>query len=417
MDSNNIEGNNPTSLDICEVDTPIPGNVPETTQVEKLKDEIKALEQLVGELEATNQQQKDQINRLQKERIRKSVIIEKPIDIEALQKSEDNNPDEKLEQFFKMFHTNSLSNAQITLHSVNTLVCAHQLLYTGDNINDSKSTIAERIAFNYMIEFMRQINEKKLNSNENIEFSYPITWLLSLFPYNNSNDKEQNESTNMTTWLPLHFALAIDTSTSSYNTSNYLHDLNILLEEYGSFAFDEEVSPLSIAVSLSNPNIEAVRLILDYRPDSVSKKDEDGSLPFMHACANNDNIETIQYLYEIYPDAINMIDSYSCAAIHYAAYYGTPCVLQYLLQLSPQCIQLKEGNGALPLHDAVQNQRNPLQTEEMVSILLQHCPIAAKQRDDLGAFPLHKAAKSTTMDVVQLLYKEFPKVCTRCLIV
>ena len=410
MDSNNIEGNNPTSLDICEIDTPITGNVRETTQVEKLKDEIKALEQLVGELEATNQQQKDQINRLQKERIRKSVIIEKPIDIEALQKSEDNNPDEKLEQFFKMFHTNSLSNAQITLHSVNTLVCAHQLLYTGDNINDSKSTIAERIAFNYMIEFMRQINEKKLNSNENIEFSYPITWLLSLFPYNNSNDKEQNESTNMTTWLPLHFALAIDTSTSSYNTSNYLHDLNILLEEYGSFAFDEEVSPLSIAVSLSNPNIEAVRLILDYRPDSVSKKDEDGSLPFMHACANNDNIETIQYLYEIYPDAINMIDSYSCAAIHYAAYYGTPCVVQYLLQLSPQCIQLKEGNGALPLHDAVQNQRNPLQTEEMVSILLQHCPIAAKQRDDLGAFPLHKAAKSATMDVVQLLYKEFPKV-------
>lgn len=152
-----------------------------------------------------------------------------------------------------------------------------------------------------------------------------------------------------------------------------------------------------------------MRLIVEYLPDSVSKADEDGSLPLMHACANNVDLSVIEYLYECYPAALKATDSFGCAAIHYAAFYGYVETVKYLINLDSSCANMVEGNGALPIHDAVQNTRDSRSTE-MVEFLLQVNPSAVRKRDDYGAFPLHKAAKSSHLAIVKLVHAAFPKV-------
>lgn len=380
-----------------------------------LLSEIKHLESLVEQLEQVNADQKAQILRLQKERTRKSVIMLSPTPPPAVKEDEEEIPGNegavKLESFLKFFQSKTVSDSQLLLHGVNFLVSVYQMVYAkerpGRPETPSESETASKIAFNYVLEFMRQVNNLHVNavvsSNRFVDFGYPIHWLISLFPY-----AEQGHTTDQL-WMPLHFALAIDTSTPGFDHDSYLVHMEVLLTAYGAKAFDEDVSPLSIAVSTARPNLDAVRLILEYRPDCVRKPDEDGSLPFMHACANNVGLETIEFLYEQFPAAATATDNFGCAAIHYAAFYGTPQAVGFLLQVEPSCATLVEGNGALPLHDAVQNRRCS-GTTEMVELLLQAHPGGVRQRDDYGALPLHMAAKAATLNVVQLLHRVFPKV-------
>ena len=188
------------------------------------------------------------------------------------------------------------------------------------------------------------------------------------------------------------------------------------------------------AVAHARPSLEVVKAIVQHRPDSVGREDEDGSLPLMHACACNDEtagLEVIDFLAQCYPDALNASDNFGCSAIHYAAFSGCSQTVRYLIERRPACTDLVEGNGALPLHDAVQNQRCLLldhansgatgggggsgnghasRSTEMVEILLKANPMAARKRDDFGAFPLHKAAKSAPLSVFQLVHKVFPNV-------
>lgn len=384
-----------------------------TGEPKELVAEVARLQVLVEQLEQTNAEQKAQIARLQKDRARKAPPPPPtpPVEENGSALTETAESANKLDQFLRFFNSKTVKDSQLLLHGVNFLISVYQMVYAKERDADHGApNPASRIAFNYVLEFMRQINARHIleesvgEATKLPDFSYPINWLISLFPYADSDGKDSDS-----VWMPLHFAVAIDSSAPGFDNNTSLAHLEALLVEYGPTAFDEDVSPLSIAVSTARPNLDAVRLILEYRPDSVRKVDEDGSLPFMHACANNVDLETIEFLYEQYPAAVNATDNYGCGAIHYAAFYGTPKAVSFLLQVEPACAGMVEGNGAFPLHDAVQNTRN-IGSTEMVELLLQANPGAARKRDDYGALPLHMAAKSATLSVVKLLHESFPKV-------
>lgn len=135
----------------------------------------------------------------------------------------------------------------------------------------------------------------------------------------------------------------------------------------------------------------------------------------MHACACNDEtagLRIIDFLVQCFPDALTMADNFGCAAIHYASFSGCAQTVQYLLEKCPESVDLVEGNGALPIHDAVQNHRLLLDTSEesvsMVSILLKASPMAVRKRDDFGAFALHRAAKCANLAVFRVVHQVFP---------
>lgn len=394
----------------------------------QLREDLAVALDLIEQLKQVNEEQRAQIERLQKDRIRKSVVMQAPLinipeepamvgPSEVSKQATEADQSTKIELFFKQFHTENVTPAQLSIHGINSLVSLHQIQYAKKQsdivepgVDEQSSTErAAKLAFNYVLEFIRQLNASQIDKKESVDLSYPINWLLSLFPYNIYTDKDTGEEVNDLLWMPLHFAVALDSSSGSFDRDSYLADLELLLEEFGHTAFAEDVSPLSVAVSMARPNLDVVKLILEYRPESVRKIDEDGSLPLMHACANNVTLDVIEYLYEQYPAALKVTDSFGCAAIHYAAFYGCPETVSFLLGVDPACANMVEGNGALPLHDAVQNMRG-FGSTEMVEILLQANPQAVRKRDDYGAFPLHKAAKSATLSVVQLVHKAFPKV-------
>ena len=280
---------------------------------------------------------------------------------------------------------------------------------------------ATKIAFHYTLEFFKQLHDRKLRgviekigdeddretlSVPNRNESFPLLWLLGMFPFNNNskNHKTPNDST----WLPLHIFLALDVT--YLPMEDYIAHLHILMREFGSEAFSEEVSPLSIAVAKAFPSLSIIQTVVNHLPQSVMQEDDDGCLPIMHACACNESTDVIEFLFEQQPHSIQQEDNFGCSAIHYATFSGFPDTVRFLLEKNPSSVHAVEGNGALPLHDAVQNARGYDVQYELVELLLEAYSIGATKRDNFGALPLHKAAKSSNCAVVELLHASFPKV-------
>ena len=255
---------------------------------------------------------------------------------------------------------------------------------------------------------------------------FPNQWLLSRFPQSrvvaagaagvggggnppglviSSGQQQQQKSgpASASAWLPLHWLM----TTAEPDPV----DVEVLMDELAETAFDQDVSPLSIAVSKGTPSVVAVGIMIEKNRESLSSKDAaDGALPLMHACACNEDCEVVRLLHEAYPGAVSEQDNQGFRAINYAAFSGYPAVVRFLLSVHPRCASLASKNGSLALHDAAENAlRGGL---AMVDELFQANTTAIMQTDEDGATPLHRAARSGTLEVVQYLHRLFPKAIT-----
>eukprot|EP01039_Chlorochromonas_danica_P007245 gene7245-8014_t len=263
---------------------------------------------------------------------------------------------------------------------------------------------ASNVALHYALRFFAQRQSLSADTNEKGPENYPLQWLLGMYPFRSAS--AQTDSV----WLPLHLFLALDfESEEEEEQERYLKHLDILLDAFGEAAFAEEVSPLSIAVAKARPSLQVVRRLASFQPAALTHKDEDGCIPLMHACAHNQSGEIVSYLLSLSPGSAEREDRFGCCATHYAAFCGHPAPLLVLLDAAPQTARKVEGNGALPLHDAVQNVRGAEVQFAMTQRLLAVYPQAVLRCDDYGALPLHKAAKCADIHVFELIHSFFPQ--------
>jgi ankyrin repeat protein len=375
------------------------------------------MEEKIKQLEAELELKKSRIQQLEEQLLlsRSTTNIGEEADINV-----------KIENFLNSNYPTKtyILKSELYLSIINNLTTLYHLEYNHDleadfpvyDLSaDGKGSVysasrfrAIKIAFNYNLEFFRQVNQKKLQSmHDEVQqpLGFPLLWLLGMFPYLiNRDDKSITDSV----WLPIHIFLAVDPS--DYNLESYLDDLGYLLDEFGAECMEEDVSPLSIAVAKCYPTLEVVEKLLEFNPDFVTLEDEDGSIPIMHAAACNESTEVVDFLYSKNLKTIEKVDNYGGGAIHYATFSGHLKVVEYLITKEPQSVQFVEGNGALPIHDSVQNCRGYYHQLEITELLIKSCPEAVYKRDKSGALPFHKAVRSSNLKVAEALIAVFPKV-------
>jgi len=344
---------------------------------------------------------------------------------------------EKVKAFLqrrKFGSTTKINRTELYLGVISSLSCFYHLQYDAEFLENQEvfsllpnevelltnkaRFLATKLAFSYSLEFFRLLELKKMKWYQNDREkksgrneSFPIQWLLGMFPCSYKPNVDD------TVWLPLHIFLAIDLTISFIPLDRYLEDLMILLDEFGDAAYNEEISPLSIAVAKSFPSLEVINILVKYAPESVSQEDSEGCVPIMHAVSCNEILEIINFLYTIEPNSFQHIDNYGGSAIHYATYSGCLLVVEYILSKVPLAVQSIEGNGNLPLHNAIQNNNNIHQTEEgynetslpIIELMLTLFPQSIFHRDQSGALPLHKAVKYGSLTMVKLFYQAFPQ--------
>jgi ankyrin repeat protein len=392
-------------------------NEEELNSVEELQELLQEKENKIRELEKQLRRQKD--------RTENDSNNENELPIEESEEDEEDDGDlkDKIGRFLKglVGRDSAISRMDLYLSTINTLsvlyhldfdqeLCEEPFQFTdlpasGKHKNKNRFD-ACKIAFSYTLEFFRQREAQQLGINNGegrSTYGFPFMWLLGMFPY---NKKPYIPTTDMST-LPLHFFLAVDTK--DLPIERYLEDLELLLHEFGYQSFQEEVSPLCIAVTKSYPLLAAVEKILEFKSNADLLEDEDGSIPLQHACACNENTDVIDYLLTRSPKSIEKVDNFGGSAIHYATFSGSAKIVSFLLEKFPTCINFVEGNGALPLHDGVQNCRGEYNQVEITQMLLDLCPEAAFKRDNSGAFPFHRAVKSSNLQVAESLIAVFPK--------
>ena len=254
--------------------------------------------------------------------------------------------------------------------------------------------------------------------------SHPMGWLLNKFPI---KDKDKGLD-----WFPLHWC--------AMSNSCELIDINTLNQHYSTDAklrlkLNEEMSPLTMAVSKPAPNLEIVSALVDMDPMVVrAKSGVDGSLPLMHALANNDDIASIKLLYDVYPDALKEQDKHGRRPISYACRHGSDEAVKLLLSVDSKSASYSSSStGNTALHDVAFNttrrdhkgtgtgtafggasglddgadEEGGLSIDTIMELF--HANTAAiKLPNKDGALPLHIAAAHGTLTVVQLMHGLYP---------
>ncbi len=222
---------------------------------------------------------------------------------------------------------------------------------------------------------------------------YPRKWLRGCYVH----EEEKGESRE--DWIPLHFALAADDVN--------VNDVQYLLSKVGEGAYLEDVSPLSVAVAKKVPSPAVIKELIAFKPDAIDKPDKDGAYALMYSAAWNDCELTLHTLHNASPGAMKAIDKFGFHAIHFAAYVGCYDVCSYILQVYPECVQIKTTSGITPLSAAVVNSTS--RSTEIVQLILDLYPEAIKVADQDGVLPIHKASQFGNLQTVEIIYNAYPE--------
>ena len=139
---------------------------------------------------------------------------------------------------------------------------------------------------------------------------------------------------------------------------------------------------------------------------------DEGYLP-IHVAVYDKSFAFCKVLIKAYPESVRIRsddDTGSSLPIHEACRYGdrddTVYTIQYLLELYPESINVRDEHGYLPIHQAAQRNR-----ADIVELLLKYDPNAAlkKTEDEKKYLPLHLACQRLTLDIVKVLYDAYPQ--------
>ncbi|XP_032913522.1 ankyrin repeat domain-containing protein 16 isoform X4 [Catharus ustulatus] len=175
--------------------------------------------------------------------------------------------------------------------------------------------------------------------------------------------------------------------------------LEFLVQELG---MDMEVAngdykrPIHEAASMGHQGCVAFLLERGASVDCLKKGDW---TPLMMACTRK-NLEVIKTLVEHGANPLlRNKDGWNC--FHIASREGHPEVLQYLLDVSPNCWDTESTTGRTPLHTAALHG-----CSQVVELLLERCQYKADSRDSCGVTPFMDALQNGHVGIAQLLLEK-----------
>lgn len=272
-------------------------------------------------------------------------------------------------------------------------------------------------------------------------------YLLSCFP--DATKKRDGRS-----WLPLHWASVLDTTTNE-DLFVISHDRPLVLQRDHDHSEPSEmedacdgVLPLHCICSARLPLFSNVKMLLKMYPDAIRCHDKRGWLPLHWAAYNCYNEEIVDYLLDKFPngafmptykgqlpfqltthnmnfsivmkvldankDALTAIDNEGNTALHDATRHCNNEAATRLLSLCPELSDYRNFKGELPIHRVFQfvprNSMLATRQLETIKILLESHPGTAQfPSDEDGLLPLHLAVKfDCTFETIQYVYNMFP---------
>jgi Ankyrin repeats (3 copies) len=156
-----------------------------------------------------------------------------------------------------------------------------------------------------------------------------------------------------------------------------------------------------LAQAIANRNWREVELLVQksprmarvlYRIESGVNANHDHTvaLPLHHCLMKNPPHQIVAILIAAYPAGLFLCDSlHKRYPMHIACCFAPNnyAVIDTLLNALPDTAMVRDKNGRLPLHYAIENDASP----SVIALLLEYHPWSAAQADDNGWYPLHLA--------------------------
>lgn len=383
-------------------------------ETSQLKEEIKRLtaennnlKRLVDRSSNTNNNDDDSLFSFHDEKTRnkndgaadiKSFIDQESFDIDDEDDEDDEEipKDKRIHSVLTLYRSNDSDNM---IHLMSRVIdCTATLFYTLTSQKHFNISSASDIYQNAMNKAHANVFTGILNIfndvyTENItksKLSFPFIWLFQSYPI---ASKTNNDNAFMKHIL--HWYLA-------YSDPN-IDDCELLFNQtYIDRSSNEDISPLTIGVAKSIPNIDIIGKVISLPFKLCEKVDFDGSIPLMHAAAYNKKTAVVDLLYTAYSDGIYKSDMLGLKAINYACYSGNIDACKYLISKDPDSISNTSTTGLTTLHDCAVNTSGG--GIELVQYIYDLHPSSIKSKDAYGALPLHLAAEFNTLEVVMFLY-------------
>jgi len=283
-----------------------------------------------------------------------------------------------------------------------------------------------------------------------------VNLLMNVFP-------DESKRRDGRSWLPLHWASAIDT-TEEEDIKSIARDRPVNAKnthEAGNMKLTIEqqagvenipcpgLLPFHFICSLKHPRLNNVKTILSLYPDAVKISDEKkgwlplhfaayncmsedvirflldihqpaiysqtykGQLPFLLSM-NNKRSEIMDELLEPNPDAIDSCDRKGNTVMHYATRLCNPDAAKKVIHLNPEIATIKNFNDEMPIHKAFAHIRNDNKRQrwkqlELLRIILDENPETVSQTDKEGNLPLHLAVGFNAFyEVCEAIYNVYP---------
>jgi len=153
-------------------------------------------------------------------------------------------------------------------------------------------------------------------------------------------------------------------------------------------------------------SIDILRFMLSIDPTFTRERDNIGSYRPIDCAVINKSTEFCKVLIDVYQESLR--DS---RPMHLVCAYGdrddSVDTIQYMLDVYPESINVRDGGGVLPIHLAAQFGR-----AKTIELLLKYDPKAARKEsfNNLQQLPLHSACRGYgEIDTVRVLYDAYPE--------
>ncbi|XP_012253051.2 ankyrin repeat domain-containing protein 16-like [Athalia rosae] len=155
-------------------------------------------------------------------------------------------------------------------------------------------------------------------------------------------------------------------------------------------------TPLMLACTKSDEEAGNCVDILLKNGASTDLKNKDGWTPLLVACRTG-NVETVKNILKYSPESINVESKNGRRPLHVAAFHGNKNVMEILLSLDPGQINCKDSSGATPLFESIKS------GDSSAFEYLIKSSADFKTKDNVGQTILHLAAQSGNIQVIRFI--------------